>query len=159
MDINPIDIVIHIINIIILFVILRTLVYKPVSKFMRERTASVNGQLEDAANKEAEAEKLLEQYNSQISTAEDDAKAKVLEITSKANKEADDIIGKANTMAIEIIEHANQKAQDEYDKKMNDLSEDITDVAVNMAKQILQREVRAEDNQKIIDDFFDPKRN
>ena len=159
MDINPIDVLIHIINIVVLFIILRMLVYKPVRKFMKERTDSVNSQLENAAQKEAEASKLLEQYNAQIQSAEEDAKNKVLEITSNANKEADEIIGKANDMAMEIIDQANQKAQAEYDNKMNDLSGDIADVAVNMAKQILQREVSEEDNRKIIDDFFDKKKN
>ncbi|MCR4614707.1 MAG: ATP synthase F0 subunit B [Clostridiales bacterium] len=159
MDINPIDIIIHIINIVVLFVLLRLLVYKPVSKFIKERADSVNSHLENAAQKEAEASKLLEQYNAQIMSAENDAKSKVLEITTNANREADEIIGSANNMALEIIEKANQKAQAEYDSKMNDLSDDIADVAVNMAKQILQREVTVEDNQKIIDDFFNSRKN
>ena len=32
MDINPVDILIHIINILVLFVLLRLLIYKPVKK-------------------------------------------------------------------------------------------------------------------------------
>ncbi len=154
MDINPLDIVIHIINIIVLFLILRTLVYKPVSKFMKNRTECIKNQLDDAAQKEIEAEKLREHYDAQLLSAEEDAKTKVIEITAKANKSAEEIIDNANTKADEIVDKANKKAKEEYDNTMSDMRDDITDVAVNMAKHILNREVTKEDNSKIIDSFF-----
>ena len=36
-----------------------------------------------------------------------------------------------------------------------DMRDDITDMAMAMASAVLRREVTAEDNQKIIDEFFD----
>ena len=47
----PIDLILNILNIVILFVIVRFLVYKPVKKFMDARTARVTAAAEDAGAK------------------------------------------------------------------------------------------------------------
>lgn len=41
LDLNPTDILIHILNIIVLYIVIRLLVYKPVRKFMRARADSL----------------------------------------------------------------------------------------------------------------------
>ena len=53
MEINILDIIIHLINIFVLFIILRFLVYKPVSKFMRDRTKRVSDEMENAEKRES----------------------------------------------------------------------------------------------------------
>ena len=56
---NPLDILIHIINFIVTFVLLYLLLYKPVSKFMHKRRESVEQALADAAATRAEADAYL----------------------------------------------------------------------------------------------------
>lgn len=43
------DLIINIVNIIVLFVIVKTLAYKPVKKFLDDRKAKIEKQLNDAA--------------------------------------------------------------------------------------------------------------
>ena len=62
MDINPVDILIHIINILVLFVLLRLLIYKPVKKFMDERSQRIQKEMDHASEISAQAEELHAQY-------------------------------------------------------------------------------------------------
>ena len=69
----PIDLILNILNIVILFVIVRFLVYKPVKKFMDARTARVTAAAEDAGAKAKAAEELSEQLRAQLADAANDA--------------------------------------------------------------------------------------
>ena len=48
MEIYPLDIAIHLVNIVIFYLIVKLLVYKPVRKFMDERTARIQGEKDEA---------------------------------------------------------------------------------------------------------------
>ena len=48
MELYPIDIAIHLVNIGVLYVLLRVLVWKPVVAFMAAREARIAGQLREA---------------------------------------------------------------------------------------------------------------
>lgn len=63
---NPLDILIHIINFIVTFVLLYLLLYKPVSKFMHKRRESVEQALADAAATRAEADAYLAEAKAEL---------------------------------------------------------------------------------------------
>ena len=52
------DLIINIVNIIVLFVIVKTLAYKPVKKFLDDRKAKIEKQLNDAAEAQKQADEL-----------------------------------------------------------------------------------------------------
>ncbi len=55
MNLNPSDIALHLVNIVVLYALLRLLIYKPVRKFMDARAAKVRAQLDEAENISAKA--------------------------------------------------------------------------------------------------------
>ena len=48
MEIYPLDIVIHTINIVIFYLILRLLLFKPIRKFMSQREQRIQSQMDEA---------------------------------------------------------------------------------------------------------------
>jgi len=155
MNIEPIEIVIHIINIIVLFVILRLLLYKPIHKFMVARALRVSSQLEEAASRQAEAMKTKEQYDSLMAGSEKEADEKLTEIIRKAHADAEIIIEKANEKANAAVDEARNQAELEKKNILNGMRGDITDLSLDIAGKILSREVNESDNRRIIDSFFD----
>ena len=157
MNLDPLEIVIYIINLIVLFVILRSLLYKPVHKFMAGRTQRISSQLDEAAKKETDAQKTKEQYDSLIADSEKAANEKLSEIIRKANADAGEIVEKANEKAKVILDGARTEAEAEKKNILNNMRSEITDLSLNIAGKILSREVTESDNKKIIDSFFDGK--
>jgi F-type H+-transporting ATPase subunit b len=155
MNIEPIEVVIYIINIIVLFVILRLLLYKPVHGYMAARTQRISSQLEDASNRQAEAMKTKERYESLMAGSEKEADEKLAEIIRKAHADAENIIEKANEKANEIVNDATVQATAEKKRILNGMRGEITDLSLDIARKILSREVNESDNRKIIDSFFD----
>ena len=141
------DLIINIINIIVLFVIVKSLAYKPVKNFLDARKARIDESLKNAENKNAEADALKAQYEDAL---------------KQSRQESDKIIGEAELSAqkraAEITSDADKKARKdaerEYNERMSGLKADVTDIAFDISKKILSREVTDADNMAIADEFF-----
>jgi len=154
MDIQPLDIVIYIINIVVLFLLLRVILYKPVSKFLHARTERIQKQLDDAAAERGEADALKASYEEKLSEAKKDAQQLLLTETQKANSAAAEIINSAHGQAEQLLSDARERAEEERQDAITRLEQQIADMAIALAGEILQREVSKEDNEKVIDSFF-----
>ena len=71
MEINIIEILLYIVNIVILFFFLRWLLYKPITKFLANRTNEIQKQIDEAAQKYSDAEQLKARYDEMMHNAQD----------------------------------------------------------------------------------------
>ncbi|HWR24475.1 MAG TPA: ATP synthase F0 subunit B [Feifaniaceae bacterium] len=154
MEFDPIDIVMHVINIIVLFVILRGLLIKPVRKFMAEREAKFAREREAIDQSRAEADALKTRYEGSLSTAKKTADELVQERLKRAECDAQEILEHAKQDAQHALSKAHDQALAERDELMLQLQEQTAVLAVDLAEHILEREVRAEDNERLINEFF-----
>jgi F-type H+-transporting ATPase subunit b len=151
---NPLDIVIHIINIVVLFLLLRLLIYKPVRAFMSEREDKISKQLNDAQAAHQEVETMQLQCSAQLNEAKEQASQVVRNSEEKASKAADSILEGARKEAGSILENARKQAEEDRRRAIASMQEEVANLAMEMAGRILRREVRLEDNRAVIEDFF-----
>lgn len=151
------DLIINIVNIIVLFVIVKTLAYKPVKKFLDDRKAKIEKQLSDAAEAQKQADEKAQRYEGLIS----DSKKECAELKVKAEREAkesaDAILANAKADADVITAKAREDAQREHDAKIASVKDDITELAFDISRQVLSREVSDEDNKRIAEGFFNER--
>ena len=133
------DVLLHILNAVLLFVIVRFLVYKPVRKFMQARSERIAASLDEAAQARAESEALREEGGFILTQAEEDARAKALEITGAANESARAMTESAREESRVLLEKARAEAQAEHDRAMAGLRDEVVDLAAEMAAQILRQ--------------------
>ncbi len=154
MALSPLNILIYIINIVVLYLLLRVLLYKPIRKFLDKREQKIQAQLTDAEETQKKAHALLEQYQAQLAQAEEEAKKITQEGTVRASETASQLIADAKQQAEEILAAARAKEQEEQKRALREMRTQIANMAVDLAAQILKREVRQEDNRMLIDAFF-----
>ncbi len=148
------DLVINIGSIIVLFVIVKKLAYKPIKKFMDARTERLVTQRTDAERLNAEANKKIEEYNALIADCES-AKAQVVaDGEAIAHKESEIIISDAKNTAAEIVRKANIKAEEDYKKTMEEAEEHIIGLTMEASSVLLKRTVNDDDNKKIVEEFL-----
>ena len=150
----PIDLLLNILNIILLFLITRFLVYKPVKKFMQERKDRIEKEKADAEQQLREANDLKEEYSSLLADADNKAKQTILESESEARKRSSEIIEKANSDAEQIKEEARIQANEEKATSLNNMKGEIASLAVSISEKILSREINEKDNDRIVDNFL-----
>lgn len=154
MDLQPIDIIVHLINLAVLCLLLWLILYKPVSKFLRARADGIAQQLENAQTLEAEANQLKAEYEAHLNQAEKEARQAALTITQKADLASAEIVNAAKQDAETILQTAREKAEAERRESIAALKGQIAELSISLAEEILGREVTEDDNRKTIDNFF-----
>ena len=149
------DLIINIINIIILFVIVRGLAYKPVKKFLDARKERVAKELSDAAAAKQNAEEEALKYKELTEKSKAEGTEIINEAERTAKQSAAEIIASAKQSAAEITEKARENAKREREAQVASMKDEIAELAFDISKQVLSREVTDEDNMRIADSFFE----
>jgi len=131
------NVIYHIINTIIFFVIVRFLVYKPMRKFMSARSERIAASLAQAKQAREEAEALHAQAGTIIAEAEEKARTLSLEITGAANESARAMTESAKSESRALLEKARTDMQEAHDGMIAGLQGEVIDLAAAMARQIL----------------------
>ncbi len=126
LSINIWTILISLANLLIIFIILKKVLWKPVKKAMEQRQAMVDKQFADAA-------------------AADET----------ARRHGDRIVADAKDKAAGIIRQAEAEAELERQKATASIKEEIAAVSAELAEKLLEREVNTADHAKMIESFLD----
>ena len=141
MNLDPLKILYHVINLVILFVVFRFLLYKPVMKFINKRRDQINSELDGAAKAEEESKQKLEQYNAKLAQADSDGREAAGRIIDTAKQEAASMIDNAKLQADELLKQAERKKDEEMTKAREELQKESVTLAVGIAGNILQKEM------------------
>lgn len=151
---NPLDILIHIINFIVTFVLLYLLLYKPVSKFMHKRRESVEQALADAAATRAEADAYLAEAKAELAATGEKARRLSHEAIENAALDAERIVDTAQDEADALLQKAREQMRQEKQAAIERAHTEVVGLASDIAARILSREVTLKDNREIAERFF-----
>ena len=133
-----------------LFFVLR----KPVSQALSSRIKGIQEQLESLETQRAEAEKQLAQYNEKLSQLESEA-AKIVDTYIKQGNEAKaKILKEAEQTAEKLQAQARRNIEHEFDKAKQKLQQEIVESSLKKAEESLKKEITAQDQDKLIDEYI-----
>ncbi len=138
MELYPIDIAIHLVNILVLYVLLRVLIWKPVRQFMAGREERVAAQMEQAKALQAEAEKIKADYDARLVDVQATCEKMLSEGRLAAQTTGQKYIDKARVQADAILSEARAQADEEKRRAMDEVKEELADLAVDMASRVLR---------------------
>ena len=138
MELYPIDIAIHLVNILVLYVLLRVLIWKPVRQFMAGREERVAAQMEQARALQAEAEKIKADYDARLVDVQATCDKMLSEGRLAAQTTGQKYIDKARAQADTILSEARAQADEEKRRAMDEVKEELADLAVDMASHVLR---------------------
>lgn len=142
-------------NFLILYKIMKKLLFKPVMKMIDSRQKEIDD-MYDSANKSLEdAEELKAQYQQRLLQANDESEEILKEATRKAQKNEERIIQQARAQAEGIIQRADAEIAQQRKKAVNELKNEISVISVDIAEKMLDREIRPEDHQALINRFIE----
>lgn len=151
----PFDLIINILNIAIMFIIVRLLVYKPVKKFMAARTQKLNDEKAQAQEKLDKANALQAKYESLISENEAQSNEILKKSREEADRQAREIVESARKKSEKMIAEANERIALKEDEAKLQMQEDVIDLSLSIASKLLDRNITDEDNKRLAKAFFD----
>ncbi|MBR3270390.1 MAG: F0F1 ATP synthase subunit B [Clostridia bacterium] len=154
-SVNIPHIIITIINLLILFWLIKKFLFKPVQRILDARKAEVDKVYADAAEakKAADADKRL--YAEKIENAEAEADALLENAAKKAEQNSDLVLAEASEKASAMLKKAEADIAQERKKAVNDIKNEISDLSVSIAGKVIGREISADDHQALIDGFIE----
>ena len=158
MEFHPIDIVISLINIAVLSVLLRLILWKHINRFLAERAGRVRSELEDVEKRRRDADALRREYEEKIEGIEARGRDLMRESQVKASEEADEILSDAREKARVLLYDARERVAEEKERAIVNARHEVAQLATDMAARILRREVSPDDSKSAVDDFFREKR-
>ena len=146
-----------IINLVILYIILKKFLYKPVMGIMEQRQELIDNQFMSAKEAEDKANALKTEWEENMLCIESE-KTKILEeANAKAKAEYGRIISQADKDASGIIENANKKIAADKEKTMRDVENQIAGIAMLAAAKIVNEKSKDLNNGAIYDEFLAKK--
>jgi len=154
LDIHPEDVIISLINITVLFILLRLILWKHVIRFLSERKNRVQNEMDEVKKQRLDAESLQNEYKDKLGDIESQGQDIIQKSRQKANEESEKILKQSRDRAKEMITDAQTRIAEEQEQALMDAQYDITGLATEMASRILEREISEQDNVNIVDEFF-----
>ena len=127
--------------IISVYLILKKFFFEKVHYVLMERQAHIEEQLWYAAETERKANILLEEYSETLAHAEEEKRRILREARKEADLRAAGIVEKAQKEAEELAVRTHEKLVHEEEKLVRRLQEEIGELAVLAASQVLGREL------------------
>ena len=138
-----------IINLIVLFLLLRHFLINPVSNIMEQRRKLIADGLQNAQDTQDEANRLKAEYEEALSGAKKESAEIVDKARIDARAEYDRIVGEAGAKAGNIIENAKENVRIEREQTMKELQSQIARLAIASAEKIV-----GDKEQNIYDQFL-----
>ena len=142
-------------SLIILYIILRKILFKPVMTFMDNRTKSIQDAIDESERQKAEAEKLRQQYEAQMKTAKAEGERIRSEATADAGRTADKLIEEAKQTAHAMLADARAEIENERMKMLKEVRSEVASLALQAASKVLEADVNNENSRALVDKFLD----
>ncbi len=144
----------QIINTIVLYLILKRLLFKPVTSFMESRKNSIAESLNEAEAKNVEADQIKSQYQAKLDSAQDEARQIIREATKRAEDRSSEIIKEAEGQALKILDKAEAEIEREQKKAINVLKDQLATLAVMAAGKMIKKNLDGESHDQLIKEFI-----
>lgn len=145
---------VQIVNTLVLFLVLRKILFKPVTEFMEKREVEVKGQFDAAALKQREADQLIDEYSEKMKKANEEGKEIIRASVVKAEKRSDEILKETDHRVIEIKEASQKEIEREKVKAVNALKNEIADMAILAASKVIRKDIDGEQHKVLIEQFI-----
>ncbi|MDR2632070.1 MAG: ATP synthase F0 subunit B [Treponema sp.] len=140
---------ITLINIGILFAVLRALLFKPLTRFMEDRTKKVQDTLAEAEKNNTQATARLRDYEERLQKAEETGAAIIKAAEEQAQKQAAQIVAEGKAAAAQALEHGRKQLEAERQAALARFRAEAAALVLSAARALLQRELNREDSQHL----------
>lgn len=134
--------------------LIKKFLFKPIREVLEKRKAKAEAEITEAQKAKEDAEAMKAEYEQNMK----DAREKASEIVSTAQKSAtlqsEEIIKEANAQAVALKAKAEKDIAQEKRKAVNEIKDEIGDMAMEIAGKVIERELSAKDHEKLIDEFI-----
>ena len=157
MDFKPVvtiswELLFQIINTVILFLVLKKLLFKPVLNIIEKRENMIQDDLATGAKAKNEGIALKKEYEEKVSLAKEEGKEIIKQATSRAEEKSNQII--ADAQAASLKSKATKEIAQQKEQAIAEIRNDISDIAILAASKVLEEDIDKSKHEDLIQKFI-----
>lgn len=154
LGISPNLLITQILNFIILLVVLRLLLYKPITDMLNSRKQKIQESLEYADRVKKDAAEQQKEFERKLEETRRETQAAAQAAAQVGEKEREAILAQAREDARKLIEQA--KGQIDYERKqmMADLHDEVVRLSLLAAQKVIGQSLDDQAHRQLVSDFI-----
>ena len=153
--VNPFTLIFAWVNLIILYLFLKKLLFKPIKNMIDSRQKEIDDMYLDAETSVKDANGMKAEYEEKISRANDECDEILRSAVRRAQLREEEILKEADAKARLTMERAEEQIRLEKKNALNEVKDEISGMAIDIATAVLERDVNQKDHEQLIDDFIE----
>lgn len=153
-SIAPWTVIFQILNLLLLMVLFKKYLFKPVTEILKKRQAEIEAHYQEAQQAETDAKAMKADYESKMSGARQEADRVIKTATESANAMSASIVEDARTQADQLKRRAQTEIDLERRRAFDEVKGELSGIALDIASQVIEREVNEKDHEAFIDEFI-----
>jgi len=141
-------------NLMIQLVIFKKFLLKPIKQVIADRKAKADSEIADAQKLRTEAEAMKAEYEQNLQNARTEANQIVATAQKTATARSEEIVGEARAQAAALKQKAEADIAQERKKAVNEVKDEISGIAMEIASKVVEREISEKDHKDLIDEFI-----
>lgn len=154
LNIDFLQILLHLLNFVILAGGLSFLVYRPVRKFLEERARHFEEMEQNATAREEETERIRAEYEKKLN----DTESEILQKRKKAERELSELsaqyVKEAQQKADALLLSAEREAEERKEHILETAQLEISELVLSATEKLLHNTVTPERNRELYDEFI-----
>ena len=149
------EIVAQIISFLLLFFILRVLMWKRILDVLDKRKNKIATDLKTIDDAKGSVEKLKADYEARLAAAESIGNTRIQEAVVEGAKVAGEIRKEAEIQAQKILDDASANTRYELAKAKEELRDEIVDLVIKPTEHVIEEKLTPQEDRKIVENFLD----
>lgn len=144
----------NIVNLIVLYLLLKHFLIQPVMNVINKRQAMIDQSMNQAKSMEGQATVLKKQYEEKLAASAEQGSKLVEEAKVQAKNQYDRIVKEAEDQASRVMDQASKKAEADQQKAMREAEAKVAGLVMAAAAKVVGKEVNAMENRSLYDSFL-----
>ena len=144
-----------VVNVLVMYAVLRKFLFKPVQDVLDKRQKMVDDELANAQDAKTKAEAALAAANDKLHNVDVEAAARREAYEKQAEVEKQQLLADARKQADAIVAAGKASAEAERQSKLREADAQTTALARAMCEKLLARNLTAQDDARLLDDLLE----
>lgn len=142
------------INLLILYIFLRKLLFVPVKNMIDTRQKEIDDMYTDAESSKADAAAMKTEYEARLENAKEESEEILKNAVRRAQLKEEEILRAADKEAESRLRRAEEMAELEKKRVMNEVKDEVSSLAIGIASAVIERDVSEGEHKELIDSFI-----
>lgn len=141
-------------NLLLLYLLLRRLLFRPVKDMIDRRQAEIDGMYAEAEATRSDASQMRTEYEGKLEKVQEESEELLRRTVRKAQLREEEILREADEKAARALRRAEEQAELEKKRAIHEAKNEVSGMAIDIAAAVIGRDVDEREHSAIIDDFI-----